>query len=372
MSYPWPLLLALAASFSFFFSFQTLFSTFPLFLRELGGGAAMMGATQFSFAMAAILSRPLAGWVSDRMGRRPGLILGSAIFTTSMVLYCFVRDLRALLFLRAFHGTGIAFFTTAFTAFVSDIAPPERRGEIIGLAGIPAPLSLLIAPLAGDLLAMGSNFPRLFLASAGFGALSLALTLLLPETLKGSGDAEAPFSASAIAIPVLLTGAAGVSYGAIISFLPVFLAERNLGPAGLFFSLLSLVFLPSLFFGGKLSDSAGRGRVVIPATALAALSMASLAFIRSRPLLAFSAIAYGLGYGTLRPAVDAMIVDRVLPLARGKALGFNYAGFDLGVGAGSLLLGLLAQNCGYGSVYAVSALILAVAGTIFLREGLRC
>ncbi len=372
MIYPWPLWLALAASFFFFFSFQTLFSTFPLFLKSLGGEAAFIGATQFSFALAAILFRPPAGWISDRIGRRPGLILGGAIFTLSMCFYCLTKDLGALLLLRAFHGAGIAFFTTAFAAFISDLAPPERRGEMIGLAGISAPLSLTFAPLAGELLASGGNFARLFLTSAGFGALSLALTLPLPETLKSSSQANASLSLSNIAVPVLVTGAVGVSYGAIISFLPILMTERGLGPAGVFFSVFSSIFLLSLIFGGKLSDKVGRGKVGVPAALLATLGMALLAFIRSRPLLAFSAAVYGLGFGALRPTVDALIVDRVLPLSRGKAMGFNYAGFDAGVGFGSLLLGLLAQSYGYGSVYVASALVLATAGTIFLREVSRC
>lgn len=372
MLYPWPLLLALVASFFFFFSFQSLFSTFPLFLKGLGGGAVFIGAAQGSFALTAILFRPLAGWLSDRAGRKAGLILGSVIFTLSMLLYCFVEDLESLLLLRAFHGTGIAFFTTSFIAFISDLAPSEKRGEIMGIGGISAPVSLLLAPLLGDWLASGGNFQRLFLASFCFGALSLALTLFLPETFRSSEQIRESGTLSNIGNLILLTGALGVSYGAVISFLPIFTAEKGLGPAGLFFSLFSLMLLPSLIFGGKLSDKAGRHKVAIPAATLITLAMALLPLIRSRLYLALSALIYGLGYGALRPTIEASIADRVPPIARGRALGFNYAGFDLGIGLGSVALGFLAQKWGYSSVYTASAAVIILATAIFTWEVLKC
>lgn len=337
-------------------------------MQGLGGEATFIGATQGSFALTAILFRPLAGWVSDRVGRRAGLILGGAIFTLSMILYCFVRDLKSLLLLRAFHGTGIAFFTTAFAAFISDLAPSERRGEIMGIGWMSIPISLLLAPLLGDFLASGGNFSRLFLASAGFGALSLALTLALPETLKSSHQAQPSSPVSDISVLVLLTGALGVSYGAIISFLPVFLNEKGLGPSGFFFSLFSSILIPSMILGGRLSDRAGRIRVATPALALVTLALVFFPLIQSHMLLAFLALIYGLGYGTLRATIDAFIVDRVLPAARGKALGLNYAGFDAGIGFGSLLLGFLAQKYGYGSVYVASATAVIMAAAIFMWE----
>ena len=372
MAYPWPLFVVLAANFFFFFSFQSLFSAFPLFIKSLGGEAAAIGAMQGAFALMAILFRPVAGWVCDRVGRRAGLILGSVVFTLSLLLYCLIKDLKSLLLLRAFHGTGIAFFTTAFAAFLSDIAPPERRGEIMGLGGIPAPISLLFAPLLGDFLARGGNFSRLFLTSAGFGALAVVLSLSLPETLKRAGQSRSSLPLAKISIPFILTVAIGVSYGSVITFLPVFLADRAIGPAGFFFSTFSLMLLPTLIFGGRLSDKLGRSKVVIPAACLVILAMCLIPLIRSHLLLVLSALAYGLGYGALRPTIDALIVDRVLPLARGKALGFNYAGFDLGIGFGSLLLGFLAQGYGYSSVYAASAIVMAAAGAIFLREVSKC
>ncbi len=372
MAYPWPLFVALAANFFFFFSFQSLFSVFPLFVTSLGGKAAAIGALQGTFALAAVIFRPIAGWVCDRVGRKTGLIFGSFVFALSMLLYCLIKDLKSLFILRAFHGTGIAFFTTAFAAFLSDIAPPEKRGEIMGLGGIAAPVSLLFAPLLGDFLACGGNFSRLFLSGAGFGALAVILSLSLPETLKRSGRSHNSLSLAQIFVPVILTMAIGVSYGSVITFLPVFLAERAIGPAGFFYSLFSLTLVPTLIFGGRLSDKLGRGRVAIPAAGLVILAMGFIPLSRTRWLLVLSALIYGFGYGALRPTIDALIIDRVFPLARGEALGFNYTGFDLGIGLGSLLLGYLAQGYGYSSVYAASAIVMAVAGAIFLREVSKC
>jgi len=372
VSYRWPFFVALTASFLFFFSFQMLLAPFPLFVQSIGGTPADLGLVMGVFALTAVLSRPLAGWLADSKGRRIGLIIGGLIFTVSFVLYAVVKSLKVLIPLRLFHGTGIAFFTTAYIALISDLAPPDRRGEALGLAAMASPLSLLVSPLVGAYLAKGGHFSRLFLASAGVSALSLALSSLLPETLL---DAPAPkkqrgfaylFHHPYIWLLISITITVAVTYGAVISFLPVFVEERGVGNAGLFFSAFAFTLLVIQVAAGRLSDRVGRRAVAVPAIGLLALSMALTARLNSQASLLLAAVIYGLGYGATRTSIDATIVDKVVKGARGTAMGLNYAGFDFGIGMGSFLLGLVAEMWNYQVMYASIAGLCLLVGLIFL------
>jgi len=356
--YPWPFFVVIAANFAFFFGFQMTLVPFPLFVRSIGGSAADIGLLMGAMAVAAILSRPLAGRLADVRGRRIGLLIGGSAFGLGFALYPLVHSVLSLIPLRILQGVGISLFTTSYIAYVSDIAPPERRGEAMGLAGLAAPTSLLVGPLLGSRIAGDANFASLFRTSAAVVALAPLLALTIPETLRsraggtvviGFRDILRRFR---IVRPILATITVATTYGAVIAFLPVFVRERKVGDGGLFFTAFAITILTTQVAAGRLSDIVGRRMVAVPALTVLGMAMLLLASVSSQAALLLAAVAYGVGYGATRSSVEALIVDRVEREARGTAMGLNYAGFDTGVGLGSFALGFVADAWGYGTMYA--------------------
>ena len=367
--YPRDFWLALGAAFFFFSCFHFLLTSLPLYVQDLGGSETQIGLVVGAFALSAIVARPLVGGGVDRWGRKPSLLTGALISTVASLAYMAAHSVWAILAVRVFHGAGMAFFTTGYFAMVTDLAPPGRRGEALALAGMAPSASLLFAPLAGARLLQGTGFRAVLIVSCIFGLLSLIAVSLVGERFQPRREHSQAVAwkeivaRPAVVIPLLIVIVVGVSFGAVVTFLPLFATERGVPGMGHFFTLYAAVNLLGQPWAGRLSDRLGRRRVTLPGLLLMGISFALLGLCYSSLMLLGAAAAYGLAMGLARPSLDAAIADGAPPEGRGIAMGFDFACFDLGVGLGSFGLGVVAAAWGYGYMYgavALSALLAAL------------
>ena len=110
----------------------SLLPTLPLYIEHVGASKQQIGIVMGSFAIGLLLCRPYLGRMADERGRKLVLIIGVLAAALAPLGYAVVKSIPLLMALRAFHGISIAAFTTAYSALVTDIAPPDKRGEIIG------------------------------------------------------------------------------------------------------------------------------------------------------------------------------------------------------------------------------------------------
>ena len=358
--YPLSFYLALAANFFFFASFQWTYATLPGYVQAIGGDLFHVGLATGLFALSAVAVRPAVGWLADHWGRKPLLVAGAALFVLSPVLYAVLDRLWPFMAARVVHGVGIAAFTTAYTAVVVDVAPAERRGEAVGLAGITSNLGLLFMPALGLATASGWGYTVHWALAAALGGAGLLLALLLHEEPAAHAILPTgPRWAVARRRPVWVAafGATGlaVAYGAALSFMAPLAAERELTAAGTYFSAFALALMAAQAAAGWLSDRVGRRAVAVPGLAVAAVAAATLAWAHSNPVLLGAGALLGLSWGLVRTGIDTGVVDAVGSEARGTALGFLYTCFDAGVGVGSFGLGLAVQAWGYPAAFYLAA-----------------
>jgi len=122
------------AALAYFFADGVLLPTVPLYVEgPLGAGDIAVGFAVGSFSATALLLRPWAGRIADRSGRRPLMIIGAATFAVSVAGYGLADAVPVLVVLRLLTGVGEAFFFVGAVTAMSDLAPPERRGEAISL-----------------------------------------------------------------------------------------------------------------------------------------------------------------------------------------------------------------------------------------------
>jgi MFS family permease len=299
---PRPFVVLWLATLFFFLGFQMLLPVMPLYAAWLGAREADVGFIIGVFALAAMVLRPLAGDLADRIGRRPLVLLGTAIFALAPLGYLAIGTVPGLLLLRAFHGTGMGFGPTAATVIATDLTAPERRGAAMGVYGLASAAALAVGPYLGAELVRGAGFSVTFLAATAIEIAALALAWGLPETrpVTDSPPAAAPaseaaaFSAGGLAqfwrrwfspaaiYPSGLVLALYVSYGGIATLLPLFAEQRQLGNPGLFFTVFALMSLAVRSSAGRLSDRFGRRTVIAPALALSGVSLALLGMAFSR------------------------------------------------------------------------------------------
>jgi MFS family permease len=375
--YPLSFYLALVANFFFFAGFQWTFATLPGYIQDLGGGAAEIGLAYGLFSLSAVLARPAIGWLVDRLGRKPVLLAGAAMFALSPALYALFHSLWAFLGVRIFHGVGIAAFTTAYTAFVADLASPGRRGEAIGLSGVTNNLGMLFTPALGVLVVARWGYAAHFVIAAGITLVSLLLLLPTREpehiTVVRSDHSSLWTVARLRPVWVAAFGITGlaVAYGAVLGFLAPFAAERGLYATGGYFSAFALTMITSQSSAGWLSDRVGRRAVAVPGLAIVMLAMVGLSMAGTDTGLLAAGALFGLSWGLARAGIDTAVVDAVVPDMRGSAIGFLYTCFDMGVGMGSFGLGVIAQAGGYPAALYTSAIWAAVALAGYVLWGRR-
>ncbi|MCL5108940.1 MAG: MFS transporter [Chloroflexi bacterium] len=362
------------ASFS---SFYFLLTTLPFYvIGEAGGSKDQVGLIIGVFSVTTVLLRPFIGRAADDWGRRVFIVAGSAIMALAGGLYTLTRTVPLLLSLRVFHGVGWASFGTATNALVADVVPRSRRGEAMGYYGMFSNLAMAIGPALGIAMMRGAGFTALFVASAALGVVALLLSLGLSDPARGGrAPRPAPVGGGLLErtalFPGLVLALTSVTYGSIVSFLPLFAVETKITDnPGIFFTVYAVVLIVARGFTGQISDRFGRPAVIAPGLLLAALALGLLATTNSLWSLLAVAVLYGLGFAAVQPAIMAMVVDRAAPQRRGAAMGTFSAAMDLGIGLGSVIWGFVAQAAGYHAMYVASGGVALLALVVFLA-GLR-
>ncbi len=160
----------------------------PDLIQEVGGGtlsdaAIWGGILTTAFAVMQFLFGPTLGNLSDRVGRRPVLLVSLGFLAVDYLIMALAGTIWLLLAGRILGGITAATPSVA-SAYIADISRPEEKAARFGLVGAAFGLGFVIGPLAGGLLAeFGTRAP--FYAAAALAAANMVFGLIvLPETLK--------------------------------------------------------------------------------------------------------------------------------------------------------------------------------------------
>lgn len=358
------------ANFFVFLGFQMTLPTIPLFVEHLGGNDQLIGLVVGIFTFAALMVRPFAGHALETKGRRFVFLLGLAIFVLSVGSYSFIASIFLLFMMRVIQGIGWGFSTTASGTIATDIIPASRRGEGMGYYGLSGNLALAFGPSAGLLLAEMLSFSHLFLICAALGLASLLFALNI--TYKKIGQPQVRehnkwdiYEKSALE-PSILLFFLTVTFGGIASFLPLYTAQKGISGIQWYFLLYALALMVTRPFAGQLYDKKGHRAVFIPGAALIFIAMLLLAWLPSNVILFTAAILYGLGFGTVQPALQAWSVEKAAKNRKGMANATFFAFFDLGVGVGAMIFGQVSHWFGYSSIYVTAALSVLISIIFYL------
>jgi MFS family permease len=360
-------------AFAFFLSFLLLLGALPIFTRRLGASDASVGLIMAAFGVTSLLLRPLAGWGADRYGRRPLMVAGATVFVVTSVAYGWAAGAVSLLLVRLAHGCGMGLYPTAASAMVADLAPPRRRGEILGFYGAAGSVALAVGPVTGIAIVERAGFGALFWTAGAVAALSVAATLAAGETL--THPRAVPFTLAgsmsrAACFPGVLALCLTFSYGAQVAFLPLHADGLGVNP-GVFFLVFAVTITLARGPAGRVSDRVGRPPVAAAGLLLAAGAMVILAFSDGAAGLATAGAVYGLAYGVAQPALIAWSVDAVPEGERGRAVGTYHTAFELGIVVGAASSGLAVARWGFAGTFLATAGVAAAGAALALAGGRR-
>jgi MFS family permease len=338
---------------SLFFSasYNMLIPELPAYLTSLGG-ANYKGFIIALFTLTAGLSRPVSGQLTDTVGRKPVLIIGTMVCLLCGFLYPLLGSVAGFLLLRLFHGFSTGFNPTATMAYLSDVVPANRRGEAFGWQGLFFGMGMALGPALGSLIRLYYSFDVLFYSSSLIAFFSFALVINLKETLIAKKPltfqtlkiSRSNIFAAEVASPAVVTFLVYLSFGMVLTLIPDWSEHLGIAYKGLFFVVFTVASLLSRILAGRLSDNYGRVPLVYAGLAILLAALVVMGYFQTFGGLVAASIVYGLAMGVLSPALNAWTIDLSRPEGRGKALATMFIGLEAGIGLGALAAGFYYRN----------------------------
>ncbi|MFC5450217.1 MFS transporter [Paenibacillus aestuarii] len=351
-----------------FFSFQMLIPTIPMHVAQLGGDDLQVGLVIGIFTISSLITRPFAGKALDRLGRKHVLFVGLSICVLTIAGYSYLAAVALILAARFVHGIGWGMSTTSLGTVIADIIPPERRGEGMGYYGLSNTFAMALAPLTGLWVMNLYGFHRVLLLSTCLALASMLSSLFItykkPSVTNPAKDTQQPrvidrFIERSALLPSMLLYFTAVCYGGIVTFITLFGRETGIANVGWFFLCNASMVLIVRPVTGVLFDRKGPEWVLLPGAGFTIGGLLLLSYAHSEASLAAAALCYGIGFGSIQPALQAWTMNRTPPERRGAANGTFFSANDLGLGSGAMLLGAFATYIGsYALMYRYSVVLM--------------
>lgn len=384
-----------AAGLCFWSGLAGLLPTLPLFIETLGGSGQQIGIVMASFAIGLLVARPTLARLADTRGRKLVMIIGLIAVALAPFGYLLVQmlphlqvpvslagqdfmvdgSILALIAIRAFHGLSIAAFVVAYSALVVDLAPPAKRGELIGYMTLVNPIGLALGPALGGFLYEASGFRVAFLVMGILGFLGLILVLRLEEPHRPQtdrpGDAAPAFWSQLwsgrVRTPAMILLLVGLAFGTLSTFVPLYVREAGLAlNVGLIYTASAVASFTSRIVVGRASDRHGRGRFITASLLIYSLAMGMFWLADSAPLFLLAGVIQGFGAGTLIPMIAALMGDRSSPADRGRTFGLAMVGFDVGIALAGPIFGTIADALSYRGIFGLSGVMTLAGLVIFI------
>ena len=175
-----PLFIILLTVFVDLIGFGIIIPLLPVYASRYGANAMVIGIFMMTFSLMQFVLAPAVGKLSDRIGRRPVIIISMFITASSYILFGFAGNLSVLFISRIFSGIGSSSFSVA-QAYIADVTTPENRAKGMGMFGAAFSVGFVLGPLiCGVLSPFGHGVPAF--AAAGFsGITAITALFLLPE-----------------------------------------------------------------------------------------------------------------------------------------------------------------------------------------------
>ncbi|MCL3861132.1 MFS transporter [Actinotalea sp. K2] len=332
----------------------------------VGSDKAGAGLAFGAFAVTALVLRPWAGRLSDTGGRRPLLVGGALLCALSMALTAHVDTLALVVVLRMLLGVAEAAFLVASFAALADLAPASRLGEALSYNSLGLYLRLALGPPLGEIIVTTVGFTAAWWGAAALALVAAAVVARIGETRsprRAEDGARPPLLLRKALPPSLGFFASVFAMGGFLAFASLHAAAIGLGSTSVPLLVYGSVVVTCRIAFAKVPDRLPS--LPLGAAALVAIATGlTLMAIWQTPagMTAGTAVmAVGVSFST--PAFFSAVFATVEPSERGAASGTMSAFLDLGIGAGPILLGVVAQSVGLPWMFGAAAAVALMGST---------
>ena len=363
----------MVANFTLFFAFYILTPLLPLYLSEhFGATKDVIGLVLSGYTITALLFRPFSGYVVDAFPRKTVLMISFGAFAIFFAGYLAASTLLLFTIVRTLHGGPFGALTVSNSTVAIDVLPSSRRTEGIGYYGLSNNLAMAIAPTIGIFIyKYTQSFELLFwlalvVACAGWivdATVKLDAKATIKNKQKFSWDRFFLVRGWLLGLNMV---AFGFSFGVLSNYLAIYGKEVMgiTGGTGTYFMLCSVGLILSRLQGGKalrdgrVTHNAGSGMVISLVGYTLFILMPTLSALFTIHSSLFTSIGYygsalliGLGNGHMWPAFQNMTINVAHNNQRGTANSTILISWDIGMGLGILVGGVVSELLGYSAAF---------------------
>ena len=348
------------ANFMIFFSFMLLTPLMPSYLSEVfGADKQTIGIVLSGYTLTALMIRSLSGFLVDSFPRRIVLMTSYFLFALCFGGYLVAGSLLLFAIVRTLHGAPFGATTVANSTVAIDVLPSARRAEGIGYYGLSNNIATAISPTVALLLFdRFQSYDMLFWVALLTSLLGLWSTSQVKMRERDIQRDHRPLSLDRfILVKGWREGIAMIcyafSYGVLATYIAIYGKEELgiTGGTGLFFMLLAIGLILSRLVGSR---TLRQGKVTQNATVGTAISLFGyLLFAAVHNSWGYygAALIIGLGNGHMFPAFQTMFINLAENSQRGTANSTLLVSWDIGIGLGTLVGGIVAEHVGYSAAF---------------------
>lgn len=353
----------------------------PFWAEHFDASAAVVTLLFSTYSAVAFFFSFFWGWVSDRWGRKPVLLLSLSGSVMSFAWLGFADALWMLFAARALGGVFGANIPVA-QAYVADVTEPEKRAQGMGMIGAAFGLGFVLGPAIGGLLAgpdaANPDFRTPFFVASGVSFIGVVFGLIfLPEPVRHA-ESRIPtniverFRCFAIvvghplvALPILVILMMAFVMGGLESTFALWTERaRGWGPRenGYFFAYIGVLLV--IIQGGLVrvfANRLGETRTVPIAVAVMAVGIGMIPWCSTLFLVLLSGAFIAFGFGLGSPMVNSLVSRNAPADIQGAVLGASQSGQSLCRIFGPVTAGVLFEAFGRDMPYYVGGLILVAA-----------
>ncbi len=372
----------------FFWGFGTggLWLVRPLFAYEIGGTFLLVAIVSSVSAMPRLVTSPATGFLTDRYGRKPFVILGAVLHVIAMTSDFFVDSYLPFLLLEIVGGIGISVWMTSANILMADSTRAETRGRVVAVREISSRLGLLLGPVAAGLIGavFGLKYIFFFIALCKV-AVIIVTVLWIKESRRVRVNKPHPLAGvkrridfamfktrafCALAIGTFTVSMVGGGTGVFRTLFPPHSSEvggLSEVQIGLLLAIAGGVALISTMPAGIVTDRYGRKRTLLFGLFVTALSVYVMTLGASFTMAAIAVVTFGLSEAFASGTIQVYAMDLAPEDRRGSFLGVWGFFQNLGQIMGPLLIGILADAYNFNLAFmTVSGMLLLGAAMVFL------
>lgn len=348
-----PLIIIFITVFIDLVGFGIVIPVLPLYANQFGASPSIIGLLLGVFSAMQFIFAPILGRLSDRIGRRPVLLVSLIGTSAGFIMMGLAETLWLLFVARIIDGITGGNISIA-QAYIADVTPPERRSRAMGIIGAAFGLGFIFGPAIGGIMSHVSPGAPFFFAAALAAANATALYLFLPESLPQERRAASGPRPSILHVlrnsgrlgPVFATYFfATVAFALLTATYSLFTNGRlgyDAAMNGYLFAYLGL--LGAVVQGGLLGHLLkifGDKRLTMLGIALMAASMFALPSSYGLSVLLIASTGISFGHSFVTPTLNGMASNSASAMSQGQVLGVMQSVASLARIVGPVLGGLL-------------------------------